>query len=68
MQRKAQILVVPLSPPNAPPRPGGERWVEAPTIDALRESLHRELEREGHRVRAVSFTKEGMIAYVEERA
>lgn len=68
MRRRAQILVVPLSPPNAPARPDGERQVEAPTLDALRETLRCELEREGRRVRAVSFTKDGMLAYVEEQA
>ena len=68
MKRRVQVFVIKAADgPNGMPHPEGEREVEAPTTDALRRTARAALEREGFRVRALSFTEEGLVAYVEER-
>jgi hypothetical protein len=67
MRRRAQVFTIPKSPPSAPPVPGDELVIEAPNVDALRVALRERLEQDGHRVRAVSFGRDVLFAYVEER-
>jgi hypothetical protein len=42
--------------------------VSAPSHDAARAAAREQLEADGFRVRALSFTPDGLVAYVEERA
>ncbi|MCA9609492.1 MAG: hypothetical protein KC619_28025 [Myxococcales bacterium] len=68
MKRRVEVFVIRASDgPNGMPQPGGDREVEAPTTDALRVDARSVLEEEGYRVRALSFTEDGLVAYVEER-
>ena len=67
MKRRVQVFVIRAADgPNGMPHPSGEREVEAPTTDGLRRAARADLEVEGFRVRALSFTEEGLVAYVEE--
>lgn len=69
MKRSMQVFVIPKEPgPAAMPRPDVPREVEAETIDGLRAAGRAALESDGHRVRAVSFTRDGLVAYVEALA
>jgi len=68
MKRRVQVFVIKAADgPNGMPPPGDAREVEADTTDGLREAARADLEREGYRVRALSFTEDGLVAYVEER-
>lgn len=55
----------PGAPPSSPPERGEPFQVEAIGFDGLRARAHAELARRGYRVRAVSFTPTGLVAYVE---
>ncbi|WP_408891564.1 hypothetical protein ACJ2CR_19070 [Myxococcus faecalis] len=65
MQSVVRVFV--LSSPSGAARPGPEFTVEASTHDGLLEALHAELAARGQRVRAVSHTPTGLLAYVEDR-
>lgn len=68
MKGRVEVFVITAANgPNGMPQPGGEREVEASTTDALRSVARAVLEEEGYRVRALSFTEDGLVAYVEER-
>ncbi len=68
MRRRLQVFVIAAAEgPSGSPRPADDREVEARTTDALREAARAALEADGYRVRAVSFTPDGLVAYVEER-
>ncbi len=68
MKRRMEVFVVRAADgPNGMPHPMGEREVEASTTDRLRATARAELGEEGLRVRAISFTEDGLVAYVEER-
>ncbi|WP_338869371.1 hypothetical protein [Myxococcus stipitatus] len=63
MQSVVRVFV--LSSPSGVPHPGPELTVEAATHDGLLEALHSELAARGQRVRAISHTPAGLLAYVE---
>jgi hypothetical protein len=66
VQRTVRVFVIPAGAgPATPPAPVPELEVEAATEDALREAARSELARRYARVRAVSFTPTGLVAYVE---
>ena len=69
MQRTVRVFVIPAGAgPATPPTPGPELVVEAASEDGLREAAHRELGSRYTRVRALSFTPSGLVAYVEAPA
>ncbi len=68
MDHPLRVFIVPTSPAGAPLRQGAARVVAAPTVDAARAAAHEQLEADGFRVRALSFSPGGLVAYVEERA
>lgn len=66
MQSMLKVFVLPAGKAaNAPPEPAGEVEIEAETHDALLAAAHRLLSDRGLRVRAVSFTPTGLVAYGE---
>ncbi len=65
--RELQVFIVPRDQPAGPLRPAQTRTVEARTKDGLVDEAKRSLVAEGYsQVRAVSFTPDGMVAYVVE--
>ncbi len=69
MTRTVQIFVIPKERiPAGPPDPAKEIQVEGKSIDELRAETQRRLEADGYRVRAISCTANGLIAYVEGSA
>lgn len=69
MERKLQVFVIPAGAAAAtPPLPGPEFVVQATNEDGLRESARRELGGRYARIRAISFTPSGLVAYVEASA
>ena len=69
MKRTLRLFVIPADrAPAGPPEPAKEMEIEAPTIDGLGEVARKQLVHAGYRVRAVSFTPDGMVAYAEEKA
>jgi hypothetical protein len=66
MRTTVTVFVVPRGLPTMPPRPGPSLEVEASGVDDLRRSAIGALVARGHRVRCVSFTPTGLLAYVEE--
>ena len=67
MERTVQVFVIPRDRvPGGPPEPARETVVEAATIDGLAEATRDRLVREGLRVRSISFTRDGLVAYAEE--
>ncbi|RUO91514.1 hypothetical protein D7Y11_19785 [Corallococcus sp. AB018] len=65
MQRDVKVFV--LSGSSGAPHPEPGFTVEASTLDGLLDALHGELAARGQRVRAVSHTPTGLLAYVEDR-
>ncbi|MCP3163193.1 hypothetical protein [Myxococcus qinghaiensis] len=66
MQSVVRVFV--LASSSGAPHPGQEFTVEASSHDGLLEAVHAELAARGHRVRAVSHTPTGLLAYVEDRS
>ncbi|WP_368670616.1 hypothetical protein [Myxococcus sp. AM011] len=65
MQSVVRVFV--LSSASGAPHPGPEFTVEASTHDGLLEAVHAELAARGQRVRVVSHTPTGLLAYAEDR-
>jgi hypothetical protein len=66
MQRTARPFVLRTGPVLGTLLEKSESFdVEASGLDGLRARTHAELAQRGHRVRAVSFTPTGLVAYVE---
>nr|WP_254360524.1 hypothetical protein [Corallococcus exiguus] len=61
------VRVFVLASPSGAPHPGPEFTVESSSHDGLLEAVHAELAARGQRVRAVSHTPTGLLAYVEDR-
>nr|WP_255203933.1 hypothetical protein [Myxococcus sp. AM011] len=61
------VRVFVLSSASGAPHPGPEFTVEASTHDGLLEAVHAELAARGQRVRVVSHTPTGLLAYAEDR-
>ena len=69
VKRTLKLFVIPPGrAPAGPPDPAREMEIDAPTIDALGDEARRQLTEAGYRIRAVSFTPDGMVAYAEEKA
>lgn len=64
VQRDVKVFVV--SSGSSAPRPGPGFTVEASAFDGLLEAARVELAARGQRVRAVSHTPTGLLAYVED--
>jgi hypothetical protein len=65
MQATVKVFTV---VPGAAPQPAAPLVVEAKTHDGLREAARAALAAQGHRIRALSFTATGLVAYVETPA
>ena len=65
MHAHVELFVLPPDGGTAMPEPGERREVEAATTDGLKAAAAAALAEEGYRVRAVSFTPDGLVAYVE---
>ncbi len=69
MQRTVQVFVIPRDRvPGGPPEPRREMIVEAATVDGLAQATRDRLTGDGLRVRSISFTRDGLVAYAEEQA
>ncbi|QDE81685.1 hypothetical protein [Myxococcus xanthus] len=66
MQRDVKVFVL-SSGSGGAPHPGPSFTVEASTLDGLLEAVRVEIAARGQRVRAVSHTPTGLLAYVEGR-
>ena len=62
MERTLQVFVV----ADGVPRPDGEHAVTADSLDAMAAAARLLLTSLGHRVRCVSFTPTGLLAYTEK--
>lgn len=66
MRRTLKLFVIPAGkPPGTPPEPGPELELEAGSEDELREAARIAIADCGQRVRSLSFTPTGLVAYVE---
>lgn len=65
MRRTLKLFVIPAGKSaGAPPEPGPDVELEAPTEDGLLAAAHEALAK-GQRARAASFTPTGLVAYPE---
>lgn len=62
MQATVKVFIV---VPGAVPQPGTPFVVEARNHDGLRDQARTQLAGKSHRIRALSFTATGLVAYVE---
>jgi len=68
MRRTLKLFVLPAGkPPGTPPEPGPQLDLEAATEDGLLDAARTAVADRGERLRAVSFTTTGLVAYVEAR-
>ena len=66
MRRTLKLFVIPAGkPPGTPPAPGPELELTASTEDGLLSAAREAITKRGERVRVVSFTPTGLVAYVE---
>jgi hypothetical protein len=66
MRRTLKLFIIPAGKsPGTPPEPGPELELESTSEDGLLEAAHAAIAERGERVRAVSFTPTGLVAYVE---
>lgn len=66
MRRTLKLFVIPTGKPaGAPPEPEPDVDLEAASDDALLVAAHDAIAKRGLRVRAVSFTPTGLVAYAE---
>lgn len=69
MKREVQVFIIPKDrSPAGPPGPARSIEVQAATTDGLLAAAREALSAPGRRVRSVSFTPKGLVAYVEETA
>lgn len=67
VQSVIKVFIIPIHKgPAAPPEPGPEFTIEASTEDGLLEAARAVLAARGGRLRSLSFTPTGMVAYIEE--
>lgn len=67
MKQTLKVFLIPKDRvPAGPPEAARELEIEAADLDGLREAALAEMSQEGYRVRALSFSPTGLIAYVEE--
>lgn len=66
MRRTLKLFVIPAGkPPGTPPVPGPELELSATTDDGLLSAARESIAQRSERVRALSFTPTGLVAYVE---
>ncbi len=66
MRRTLKLFVIPAGKPaGSPPEPATDVELEAASDDALLAAAHEEIAKSGLRVRAVTFTPPGLVAYAE---
>ena len=66
MRRTLKLFVIPAGKSaGAPPEPGPDVELEAASDDAFLGAAHEAITKRGLRVRAVSFTPTGLVAYAE---
>ncbi|MCP4678725.1 MAG: hypothetical protein GY854_25090 [Deltaproteobacteria bacterium] len=66
-QKTVQVFVISrASAPAGPPSPAGTIEIEATSKDGFLTAARSALEADGLRLRALSFSPTGMVAYVEE--
>jgi len=66
MRRTLKLFVIPAGKPaGTPPTPGPELELTASTEDGLLSAAREAIAQRGERVRALSFTPIGLVAYVE---
>jgi hypothetical protein len=66
MRRTLTTFVIPAGKPaGAPPEPGPQVELEAPTEDGLLAAAHSAIAERGLRLRSMSFTPTGLVAYAE---
>jgi hypothetical protein len=66
MRRTLKLFVISAGkPPGARPKPGPELEVEASSHDGLLCAAREAIAERSERIRAVSFTSTGLVAYVE---
>ncbi len=66
MRRTVKVFILPAHRgPAGPPEPGPEFTVEARTEDGLLAAASAELASRGQRLRSLSFSLTGLVAYVE---
>lgn len=69
MKREVQVFIIPKErAPGGPPRPAPSIEVHVATTDGLLAAAREALSAPGRRVRSVSFTPTGLVAYLEETA
>nr|WP_328707263.1 hypothetical protein [Citreicoccus inhibens] len=68
MQRDVKVFVLSSSSASGAARPGTGFTVESSTSDGLLDAVRAEVAARGQRVRAVSHTPTGLVAYVEDRS
>ncbi len=67
MKRTIKVFVIPKDKvPGGPPKAAREITVEADNLDGLRTAARTKLAEEGCRIRTISFSSKGLVAYVEE--
>ena len=67
MKRTVRVFSIPKDRvPGGPPDTAREMVVEADSLDGLLAAARAKLTEEGRRIRALSFTSTGLVAYVEE--
>ena len=68
MERTVRLFIIPRDRvPGGPPNPARELTVEAPSLDGLRAAARNLAEKEGLRVRSISFGATGLVVYAEEK-
>ena len=68
MKRTVRVFAIPKARvPGGPPNPAREVIVEASSLDGVLATARAKLTEEGHRIRALSFSAKGLVAYVEEQ-
>lgn len=68
MDRRLKLFVISLDKlPGGPPNPAQELTIEASSLDGLREAARKHIESENLKVRSISNSPGGIVAYAEER-
>ena len=59
MKLRVRLFKIPEDQPKAKSTPLDDYQIETSTVDAARKKLMKQLEEKGHRIRSLSYTKEG---------
>ena len=67
MKRTVRVFAIPKERvPGGPPNPAREVVIEASSLDGVLTATRANLSEEGYRIRSLSFSSKGLVAYVEE--